>query len=359
MNELHFGVVVGINCYPGIPNQLTTARNDAEAFAAWLTAPDEGGLPDDDGHVRVITADPAEEDTFTAFYKARPVRQEVLTALAEFHEKVEKLSDADWSRTRLYVYVAGHGVATPAGRGALLFADAKPRTEQPKSHWGYWSDPLDLGQYEMLYEQVTPFREVVLLADCCREIAEGVPVSSAPPFDGPRRGETRRLLGFASEHSRRAAAPTLAPGSVDTDARGFFTKALLEGFRGQAPHDPETGAITGDHLERYIEARVPELAATYDYDQRASFLGARAGSIEFARVPVRRFRVELRFPPTWEGAVTVTNGDWAASLPPPAAPGRIVIELPNGVYKAALGPGGPSRVFEVPEDGEVVDVTAP
>ncbi len=349
MNELHFAVVVGINCYPGIVNQLTTARNDAEAFAAWLRAPDEGGLPHD--QVRLITADPAQEAAFAAFYTARPVRQEVLAALAEFHHRVEKLPPHDWLRTRLYLFVAGHGVAAPAGRGALLFADSSPPS--------YWSDPLDLGQYEQLYEQVTPFREVVLLADCCREIAYGAPAISSPPFGGDRRGETRRFLGFASEHSRRAAAPVLAPGSVDREARGFFTKAFLEGLRGRAPHDPDTGAITGDHLDRYIETRVPELAAAYDYEQHASILGAGARLIEFSHVPVQqRFRVELVFPPDWVGQVAVTNGNWTAPLPPPVAPGRVVFELPNGVYKASLLPGGPSRLFDVPDGGEVVHVPA-
>jgi uncharacterized caspase-like protein len=347
MNELHFAVVVGINRYPGIENQLTTAREDAEAFAGWLTAPGEGGL--ENGHVRLIIADAAEENTFTDYWRARPVRQEVITALAEFHHTVEEVDASSWQNTRLYVYVSGHGVVPPAGRGALLFADSSP----PK----YFSDHLDLGQYEQLYEQVTPFREVILLADCCREIVEGTPVASAPPFGGPRRGATRRVLAFATAYSRKAAAPLDDNRGDDPNGRGFFTKALLEGLRGKATHDPRTGAIRSDHLEAYLYARVPALAAEYDYEQQAELIHARPGTIELARVRVERFPVELRLPAGWNGQVTVTGvEDKVEVFPVASATGALRFELPNGVYKAALEPGPRSALFEVEGKGEIVDL---
>ncbi len=197
MNPLHFAVVVGINCYPGITNQLTSARQDAEAFAGWLRSPAEGGVPA--GQVELITAGAAEEAGFGYYWDARPVRQEVIRALARFHATVRTVSAHDWPRTRLYLYVAGHGLVPPAGRGALVFADAKPPD--------YWSELLDLGEYERLYERFTPFHDVVLLADCCRETAFGMPASSQPPFSGRVRGPTRCVLGFATRYGRRSGAP--------------------------------------------------------------------------------------------------------------------------------------------------------
>jgi hypothetical protein len=106
--------------------------------------------------------------------------------LARFHAAVKAVSAHDWPHTRLYIYVAGHGPVPPAERGALVFADANPPD--------YWSELLDLGEYERLYERFTPFHDVVLLADCCRETAFGMPVSSQPLLSGLLRGTTRCVL---------------------------------------------------------------------------------------------------------------------------------------------------------------------
>jgi hypothetical protein len=111
MNELHFAVIVGINCYPGIKNQLTTARQDAEAFAGWLTSPNEGGLRTE--HVKLITTNFTEEQAFIDFSHARPVRQEVLEALVTFHGFVKDVDTLSWERTRLYIYVAGMASSHP------------------------------------------------------------------------------------------------------------------------------------------------------------------------------------------------------------------------------------------------------
>jgi hypothetical protein len=46
MNELHFGLCVGIDRYPGFPGRdLSSASGDARSFRDWLVAPAGGALP--------------------------------------------------------------------------------------------------------------------------------------------------------------------------------------------------------------------------------------------------------------------------------------------------------------------------
>jgi uncharacterized caspase-like protein len=336
MNPLHFAIVVGINCYPNIARQLSSARDDAEAFAGWLKAPDGGDVPHD--QVELITASPAEERAFVGSGKARPVRQEVIDALRRFHVMVKNVDDRSWPKTRLYVYVAGHGIAPHGGRGALLYADADPP--------GY-ADNLDLAKYEELYgTKSTPFHEVVLLSDCCRETALGLPDAGAVPFGATKiRGQTRRILAYATTYSRMAGAPRQRIGPKD-HGRGFFTEALLAGLRGRAAHDPETGAIRSDHLKDYLYVSVPQRAAAVNYKQRADLQLAGPGQINLAYVRVKSYRVEIRVPKEWKDDVFVTQGDPLTVRRAPVEDGVAVIDLRNGLYKAT-DQSGSSKLFEV------------
>ena len=56
MNDLHYGVCVGINRYPAYPDrELAFARADALAFREWLVAPDGGELPTDNAKMVMAT----------------------------------------------------------------------------------------------------------------------------------------------------------------------------------------------------------------------------------------------------------------------------------------------------------------
>ncbi|RSM43827.1 hypothetical protein DMA12_18340 [Amycolatopsis balhimycina DSM 5908] len=341
MNHLHFAIVVGINCYPNIARQLSAARDDAEAFAGWLKDPDGGGVPPE--QVELITASPTEERTFVDSGETRPVRQEVINALRRFHKMVRKVDDRSWPETRLYLYVAGHGIAPSGGRGALLYADADPPD---------YADNLDLAKYDELYgTKSTPFHEVVLLADCCRETALGLPDAGAVPFGKTEiRGQTRRILAYATTYSKMAGAPKRMIGPKD-HGRGFFTEALLAGLRGGAAHDPETGAIRSDHLKDYLYESVRNRAAALNYKQRADLQLSGPGQIDLAYVPVQRYRVEFRVPKRWNDDVLVTQGDSQTVRHAPVDDGVAVIDLRNGIYKATEG-SGRSRFFQV-DGGEL------
>ena len=325
INDLHFAVVVGINCYPGIERQLTTAREDAEAFAAWLKSPNKGGLPKD--NVSLIKANPGEESSFSNYLYARPVRREVLQSLQHFHDAVKDISDERWEQTRLYIYAAGHGLAPAEGRGAVIFADANPSA-------GFWSEYLDLYQYNLLYERFTPFFEILLFSDCCRELNNEMPPTSSLPFRKKLiRGATRRVQGYATEYSRMAGADASVASVAEPQARGFFTKALLEGLEGEARHDPQTGIVDSTQLGEYITRRVPVLAGTKGYDQRADFTPS-LQPIVLAKVEVKKYDVTVRLPDGWRGDVAVVTGYPGVVIDKQTVASRqATFSIPNGIYR--------------------------
>jgi uncharacterized caspase-like protein len=345
VNQWHFALVIGINCYPGMTRQLTSARADAEAFAAWLTTPNEGGL--EPTHVETILADPEEERGFHTPFDARPLYHEAIHALARFHNAVKGLPKEQWLASRLYVYVAGHGVAPPEGRGALLFADSAPADD-------FWGSALfDLGLCDLLYERITPFHEVLLLADCCREVSPRIPPATALTLSGSFRWKTRRVLGYATPYSRKAGAPrvTAALGQEDhANGRGFFTQAVLEGLRGRAARDPVTGAVTTSLLEDYVVERVSILAGEAQYEQEADF--TRSGSFDLVPGVVPRHPVEIVLPPGWRGRVEIRND---AQGQPVRSTGDVsgtwVEELKDGLYEVAATPAPPGPLLFKVEGG--------
>lgn len=333
---LHFAVVIGINRYPGIKRQLTTARDDAEAFSAWLKSPNKGGLPKD--NVSEIWATPDEESGFVDSIDARPVRAEVYKSLRRFHRAVKGVSDENWPQTRLYIYAAGHGLAPPEGRAAVIFADANPSE-------GFWSEYLDLYRFNLLYEQFTPFFEILLLSDCCRELGNDMPPASRPPFSGKVRGATRRVQGYATEYSRMAGADISGSPSAEPQARGFFTNALLEGLEGKARHDPQTGIVDSTQLGEYITRRVPELAAGVGYAQRADFTPS-LEPILVARVEVREYKVTVRLPGNWRGDVALVSGYPSVEVDKKTVTTQEeTFYVPNGIYRF-LGGDFPNKPID-------------
>ena len=229
MNELHFAVVAGINRYPGIDTQLESAKSDAKRFHEWLTDPKGGAVPAD--QAKCLSVSDEDEKGFTSSYDARPLRSELTKQLDMFHDQVRaKIGPGarDWDQTRLYIYVAGHGIAPPQGRGALLFADSRPVR--------YWGDYLDLLQYDNYYERQYLFSEVFLFADCCREFSQGVPPAPAAPFGDFGSPPSRRVV--MSDTRPPLAIRLMSPHSLiltATTGEVSSLRALLEGLRGELP----------------------------------------------------------------------------------------------------------------------------
>ena len=272
LNELHYGVVVGINRYPGI-RDLQHARHDAEQFKNWLTSPTGGRVPE--GNVHLIAASEEEESTFANHWVASPKRANVHRALDEVNRRVREqvqMNPDRWESTRLYLFVAGHGIAPRGADGALLMADAR--------HPGMLGENIELSLYTKWYVECGLFHELVVLADCCRERLPGMPNPSPPPFDTcetPAR-KTVLVVGYAAGLGEQAFEPE-AVGDPN-QARGFFTRAVLDGLQ-WAPVDPATGKVTAATLGPYVKQKVREMTKDLSSPQEAMLVGDMSDSVTF------------------------------------------------------------------------------
>ncbi len=251
---LHFGLVIGINEYPdlavstatdkAVPN-LVGAHGDAIAFADWLRDEAGGNLPEEN-----IVELPSASAIGSG--SKRPTDNDVDDALILINDAVDvRLAETRRSRkeARLYLFFAGHGVAPPDGRGALLMANA--------SH-GAPNRMADMSKIVDWYERCGRFGEIVALLDCCREVNQYLKPPNGPAlkrcFDA--LGRTAIVTGYACALGAQAFEPiTDATTDVGAARRGFFTDALLEGLSGAAAH-PIEGTIRSADLDAYIRRRV-------------------------------------------------------------------------------------------------------
>jgi uncharacterized caspase-like protein len=352
VNDLHFAVVVGINRYPGI-RDLRFARSDAELFRDWLLDPAGGNLPPE--NVRLVTA--ADDAAYAVADDARPTRTEVNRALREVNlaatAKVQRPDDRNG--TRLYVYVSGHGIAPANGKAALLMANAERDV---------LGENIELSLYGDWYERCGVFAELVVFADCCRELRAAA-APGGPPFnvcDRPR-GPTSRLLAFAAGIGEDAYEPTQPPADPDA-ARGFFTRALLDALRGGAS-DPTTGLVTAGRLATYVQESVDALSRDAPERQRVEIVTTLPAELVLARIAARgdgerpKRRVTITFRPGDTGDVVVTAGPATVVAGGRASESPWILELEEGFYEVATtGPATRpiSKLFKVV--GEDVNVAA-
>jgi hypothetical protein len=337
-NDLHFAVCIGIDRYPGLAGKdLGSARRDAVAFRDWLTDPDGGALPPE--NVALVTADPG--DAFATVGDARPKQGEVNRALHGFNERLERhlgVNPEDWPRTRMYVYAAGHGIGPPTGEGAVLMADGQQ---------GLWNS-IELAGYADWYLRCGLVHEVVIFADCCREIIDGFPPPGAPPFSIchiPRFPGTVRFIGFASRLGDVAWEPA-TPDDRD-EARGYFTAALVDGLSGAAA-DRQTGEVTAASLAQYVQSAVEVATAGIGpYPQRGELIGDLATTVVFraaggAEVRPPQRQVRIAFPAGFAGAVTLRSGPGPADIRGRwiAADGEWRLALPDGFYQLVADEAG-------------------
>lgn len=340
MNDLHFAISIGIDRYPGLPGRdLGSARRDASAFHVWATDPEGGAVPAQ--NARLIAVDDA--IAFDPASAGRPAIVEINLALKDVNARLKAHPTAashDWPRTRLYLYVAGHGVGPGLGEAALLMADADPDT---------LNNCMELTRYADWYLRCGLVHEVIVFADCCRELTDGASDPYGPPFTTCRLGPsgTVVLLGYASRLGEKSWEPA-STGERDR-ARGYFTRALLEGLRGSAPPDPVTGAIDAAGLAQYVQGVVEERTKGIEsipYPQRGEWPAdlATARSIVFRRpagVTVTRPRrvVAIHPPAGHDGPLLVEDEEFAVHArwqPGDAVPWTAL--LAEGIYQVRHDP---------------------
>jgi len=265
-NLHHYAVVVGINAYPGGYTRLNGPVSDAKAFRDWLADPDEGGLPDANVHlVTTPTRAPSRPDT------AKPTKQAIDEALWRVHQDLTTALDAlpeedragARDTSRIYLFVAGHGIMPGAGVAALLDATARP---------GFLPN-VELDSYVSWMVKNGAFAEVCAFADCCRSYlplaVPGQPFFNLPPRVG---GRVVKLLGLATSAGDLSFEQVQQAGD-DNLRRGYFSKVLLDGLRGNAA-DPTTGLVTTTGLRDYVGQLVATLTEDKPIPQHVELYSA-------------------------------------------------------------------------------------
>jgi hypothetical protein len=269
VNQYHYGLAIGINRYPGV-SDLNGPVLDASSFHDWMVG---DGLVPAENTTLLTSPEPA-----VAFRDADagvPIKREVDIALRNLNTKARTDIDHDrdrWRTSRLYLYVAGHGIMPNGGEAALLFANAQP---------GMY-DNLELGAYLTWYKQTGIFAEVVVFADCCRNWFPQVP-ASVVPFDEPAEPGARvfSLVGYAAGPGD-PAYEQIEEGVPPDERRGYFTTAVLAGLRGAAAVDgPPYNCITSTTLARYVSVAVAEATAGKRVPQEVQMPDEPARPIKF------------------------------------------------------------------------------
>jgi len=327
MNPHHYAVVVGINNYPELTD-LVGPINDADAFRDWLE--NEGGVPVK--NIETLKTPPAGG--------AEPIKGQLDDALARLHDMMRADTAHDpalWHQSRLYVFLAGHGIMPRGGESALLLANARKGRHEN----------FEVSQYMNWYQYHGGiFKEVVFFTDCCRNRVDNAP-ASVPPFDlTPGTPPTVfTLAGYACA----PGTPAYERKEVEIPAdqrRGYFTQALLRGLRGAAPVDPTEGVITSHTLAPYVSFAVRHTTSHKSIPQRVAMPSSDlAHPICFSApstVPISA--VKINFPPAFNREVELLHPGgrretWSK------APNPWPLAVPDGLYSVVELESGSGSSF--------------
>ncbi len=250
VNQSHYALVVGIDDYPDF-NPLKGAKNDANAFAAWLK--DDvtgGGVPQ--ANLELVLSSPS---------PVQPIQDDIDDALKRLFDSA-KAANAQ----RLYIYFSGHGVSHTAFSTNLCLAKwSKRRT----------GAALDSMNYLECAKEMGVFKEVILFMDCCRTRTRGrnaLHYQFPPISPGDAASSSRTFVGYATEYMLAAhEAAVTEEDELPTDddvkeVRGHFTRALIEALEGKAAQ--AGGGVTADALKKYLDARTVEIAQAASHRQK-------------------------------------------------------------------------------------------
>ena len=327
MNELHFAYVAGIDHYPHLLDLQGPSR-DAAAFRDWLLDPAGGDVPAD--NITFVTPPPDE---------ARPTRSDLVSGLFETNDRISAAigdDPAKFAQSRLYLFLAGHGIAPSGGDAALLPANARKQL---------FGENLEITKIRTWYTECGIVGELVIFCDFCRNrinLAESGPLGFTKCASA--KGKVELFTGYATAYDRPAYEQIEERVPPD-ERRGFFSKALIEGLNGAGAVD---GAVTSETLEAYVRQRVRELTTGLTPEQDARFPQDLGKPLTFGR----------RHGEATQRTVTIEVGgidepvrlldhrhqpvaDWS---PGGAAPWTVTV--PDGLYAVVRAGAGTSEGFD-------------
>lgn len=256
----HYAVVVGIDQYPRIDSGSLDLRcpiDDARRIEAWLTSPQGGNL--DARRVKILTRT-IPEGRKPPVPVLDEINSAILECAEEFVDRRKKSLPNDaarknaWQNSRFYFYISGHGMDGDGDDAVLITANA---TRVSMNH-------ISTRNVLNRLKKDKVFGELVVLADCCRELA-GVAVQELPwdlrNYSGFKdRVLPRTFVAHASRNRKKAFEP-LAGAPIKNS---IFTQALLEGLEGGVP-GKEVNSV---NLANFLYNSVPKLARQFSTEDQ-------------------------------------------------------------------------------------------
>lgn len=318
-----YAIVVGIGTYAdaGFLEPLEGPSNDIRNFVDWLVSPNGGHVPEQN-----ITPYLLESDELGQKPKAGDFVEIVGKLLALAPSGDQRIG------RRLYIFLAGHGVAADLDDTGLLTVEA---TEDFPTY-------VEGRRYANLFRGRAVFEEVVLVMDCCRDFDGELPPPVFPfkrKLDTGGASKVKRFYAYATGFSKAAREREFG-GKVS----GVFSHVLLAGLNGGAIDGD--GRITGPSLERYLRKKLkdalppgvdqlPDIRCDPDLVFGDGFAPATASVTVQASVPHHR--------------LSVLYGDGfgpVEKLPQDLGGGLYRVDLPIGktyVFQLLDGPGAVIR----------------
>jgi hypothetical protein len=244
-----FAIVIGINDYTlpkdGGLKALSGAVPDAIEVEKWLLDKENGDVPID--QCFKIISNPKTKGLAPLHFMIDEKIDEIISIV---NSKFQKQAD------RLYFYFAGHGmgVETEESNTGLCLAN--------------WSEirrrsALSSSDYKDLLVRLRIFKEVVFLADCCRNAVYNIrPIPSVIDTVVPGSLDTLYFVGYATQYLDQAYEIN---DDHTSEKRGIFTRLLLSGLRGDAA-DP-LGNVTAESLKNYLMKNTPVVAQENGFKQ--------------------------------------------------------------------------------------------
>ncbi len=322
-------IVVGIGSYPKFgadgnsPNDLPGAVEDAKAVAEWLAKIAKA-------KVTLITSEGFNGKSWGVdnILPSRPIGADVNAAFDPFAK-----SNVSGVGDRLYVYVAGHGLAPHARSRCLITAEAQapqvPNLEVPA--WIDW------------FANQIQFDELVLWMDCCgTQALDYTPTKPTGLANTASRPPppAKVFMAFASGFGRNSYEGPIGPNG---EVRGLFTNRLLKGLDGAAADDH--GEIRSQSLANFL--RNGTLNVSGGQEQSAAV--PQEDDMLFAKRPHPAYRIR---PKRAGGSLAPDGTELELTRPPSVLSKKAMVinewasfALGVGLYK--LSGGGVERLIEI------------
>jgi len=326
-------IVVGIGSYPRFgadgtsANDLPGAVADANAMADWLA--NSAGA-----EVTLITSDTNRGQPWNVA-NIRPRPDDIYEAFEPF-----VTSKTPQVARRLYVYVAGHGIAPERRSRCLVTANAVGTD---------WVHNLEVPFLLDWFANRYHFDELVLWMDCCATLTldytRGRPAGL--PNTVQRSGPLARMfMAFGSGAGRPAYEGPIGPNGT---IRGKFTYELLRGLKGAAVNQ-QTGELRSLDLARFLQNMEPISGAGVNPQIQTSasphVLESDDMLFPVANVPTYRIRANLDAGAlSADGTVLTLTSMETFTRTAVVASGWVQFSLGLGLYKLS-GPNG-SRLIEI------------